>query len=98
MADAVGDPETLAAANMVVGSAMLVTDDQGGRVYLDHSIALAEKHGFDGIVALAYLNIGSSYGEQYRSRKPSSSCDEDSSTRASAILITLGTTSQPGSR
>jgi DNA-binding CsgD family transcriptional regulator len=66
MAEAVDDPETVAAANMVVGSAMLVTDDQGGRVYLDRCIALAEEHGFDGMVALAYLNIGSSYGEQYR--------------------------------
>ncbi|HEV2559403.1 MAG TPA: AAA family ATPase [Microvirga sp.] len=65
MAAAVGDPETVASANMVVGSAMLVADDQGGRVYLDRSIALAEEHGFDGIVALALLNIGSSYGEQY---------------------------------
>jgi DNA-binding CsgD family transcriptional regulator len=66
MAEAVGDPETLAAANMVVGSAMLVADDHGGRVYLDRCIAQAEDHGLDGIVALAYLNIGSSYGEQYR--------------------------------
>jgi DNA-binding CsgD family transcriptional regulator len=66
MAEAVDDPETMAAANMVVGSAMLVTDDQGGRAYLDRCIALAEEHGFDGMVALAYLNIGSSYGEQYR--------------------------------
>jgi DNA-binding CsgD family transcriptional regulator len=66
MAEVVGDPETLAAANMVVGSAMLVTDDQGGRVYLDRSMVVAEEHGFDGLVALAYLNIGSSYGEQYR--------------------------------
>lgn len=66
MAEAVGDPETLASANMVVGSAMLVADDERGRAYLDRSIALAEEHGFDGLVALAYLNIGSSYGEQYR--------------------------------
>ena len=66
MAEAVGDPETLASANMVVGSAMLVMDDEGGRTYLDRSIALAEEHGFDGLVALSLLNIGSSYGEQYR--------------------------------
>jgi hypothetical protein len=45
---------------------MLVADDHGGRVYLDRCIAQAEDHGLDGIVALAYLNIGSSYGEQYR--------------------------------
>jgi DNA-binding CsgD family transcriptional regulator len=66
MAEQLGDAETLASANMVVGSAMLVTDDQGGRLYLDRCIATAEKHGFDGLVALAHLNIGSSYGEQYR--------------------------------
>jgi DNA-binding CsgD family transcriptional regulator/tetratricopeptide (TPR) repeat protein len=66
MAEAVGDLETLASAYMVVGSAMLVTDDQRGRRYLDRSIALAQEHGFDGLVALAYLNIGTSYGEQYR--------------------------------
>lgn len=66
MAEAIGDLETLASAHMVVGSAMLVTDDQRGRLHLDRCIALAQEHGFDGLVALAYLNIGSSYGEQYR--------------------------------
>jgi DNA-binding CsgD family transcriptional regulator len=43
-----------------------VADDARGRLYLDRSIDLAREHGLDGIVALAYVNIGSSYGEQYR--------------------------------
>jgi DNA-binding CsgD family transcriptional regulator/tetratricopeptide (TPR) repeat protein len=66
MAEALGDQETLASAHLAVGAAMLVTDDLRGRTYLDRSIALAREHNFDGLVALAYLNIGSSYGEQYR--------------------------------
>jgi DNA-binding CsgD family transcriptional regulator len=65
MAKATEDPETLAAANMVVGASMLVADDPAGRVYLDRSIQLGRLHGFDSLVALSYLNIGSSYGEQY---------------------------------
>ena len=37
-----------------------------GALYLDRGVDLAREHGLDGIVALAYVNIGSSYGEQYR--------------------------------
>ena len=66
MAQAVGDMETLASANLVVGASMLVADDARGRAFLDRSIALAREQGLDGIVALALVNIGSSYGEQYR--------------------------------
>ena len=51
---------------MVVGSAILVTGDDRGRPHLDRCLALAREKGLSALVALAYLNIGSSYGEQYR--------------------------------
>lgn len=60
------DPETAAAAQMVVGAAMLVTGDDAGRAILDDCIAAADKAGRHDIIALARLNIGSSYGELYR--------------------------------
>jgi DNA-binding CsgD family transcriptional regulator/tetratricopeptide (TPR) repeat protein len=65
MAKALGDRAILAAAEMTVGSALLVTDDPEGRAHLDSAIALAREDGCDELVAHAYLNIGSSYGEQY---------------------------------
>ena len=60
------DHAVVAGAEMVVGSAMLVTGDDRGRPHLDRCLALARENGLDSLVALAYLNIGSSYGEQYR--------------------------------
>jgi DNA-binding CsgD family transcriptional regulator len=51
---------------MVVGSAILVTGDDRGRPHLDRCLAVARENGLDSLVGLAYLNIGSSYGEQYR--------------------------------
>jgi hypothetical protein len=51
---------------MVVGSALLVTGDDRGRPHLDRCIGLAREHGLDAMIGLAYVNIGSSYGEQYR--------------------------------
>lgn len=65
LASARGNVAIEAAANMVVGTAMLVTDDPGGRPYLDRCLAQARAAGLDDIVALAHLNIGTSYGEQY---------------------------------
>lgn len=60
------DHATVAAAEMVVGSAILVTGDDRGRPHLDRCLALAHEKGLSALVALARLNIGSSYGEQYR--------------------------------
>ncbi len=60
------DDATIAAAEMVVGSAMLVAGDERGRPHLDRSLALARQAGLDDLVGLVYLNLGSSYGEQYQ--------------------------------
>jgi predicted ATPase len=65
IAKALGDRAILAAAQMTVGSALLVADDAKGRSHLDSAIALAREDGCDELVAHAYLNIGTSYGEQY---------------------------------
>jgi len=61
-----GDDATITAAENVVGSAMLVSGDKRGRVHLERSLDLARAAGLDDLVALAYTNLGSSYGEQYR--------------------------------
>lgn len=60
------DVATIAGAELVVGSAMLVDGDEKGRLHLDRSLALAREAGLDSLVGLAHLNTGSSYGEQYR--------------------------------
>lgn len=60
------DRETVAAAQLVVGAAMLVSGDDAGRAVLDDCLAAAGETGRDDLVALARLNIGSSYGELYR--------------------------------
>ena len=65
MADQVGDTHSSAASNLVVGTALLVSDDQRGRAYIDHCIELARRENYHELVALAYLNSGSAYGEQY---------------------------------
>jgi DNA-binding CsgD family transcriptional regulator/tetratricopeptide (TPR) repeat protein len=66
LAAALDDTATLAGAEMVVGAAKLVTDDMGGRVHLDRCIETAGAGGLHEVVALARMNIGTSYGEQYR--------------------------------
>lgn len=60
------DDATIAAAEMVVGSALLVAGDDAGRSYLDRSAARARQARQEPLVGLAYLNLGSSYAEQYR--------------------------------
>lgn len=60
------DRETVAAAQLVVGAAMLVSGDDAGRTILDDCLAAAGETGRDDLIALARLNIGSSYGELYR--------------------------------
>ncbi len=63
------DDATIAAAEMVVGSAMLVAGDERGLPHLNRSLALARHAGLDDLVGLVYLNLGSSYGEQYQFSK-----------------------------
>ncbi len=60
------DRETVAAAQLVVGAAMLVSGDDAGRAILDDCLATAGEIGRNDLIALARLNIGSSYGELYR--------------------------------
>lgn len=60
------DDTTIAAAEMVVGSAMLVAGDERGLPHLDRSLLLARQAGLDDLVGLIYVNRGSSYGEQYQ--------------------------------
>jgi DNA-binding CsgD family transcriptional regulator/tetratricopeptide (TPR) repeat protein len=66
LATRVQDDATIAAAEMVVGSAMLVSGDDRGCPHLDRSLSLARAKGLDALVGLIHVNIGSSYGEQYR--------------------------------
>lgn len=65
----VGDKRTLAAAEMVIGAALLVDGDESGKSNLDRCQALAQAHLFDDLVALAYLNAGTAYGETYQFAK-----------------------------
>jgi predicted ATPase/DNA-binding CsgD family transcriptional regulator len=65
MAEQVGEARTLAGSNLIVGAALLVSDDQQGRSYIERSIEIARRESCHELVALAYLNSGSSYGEQY---------------------------------
>jgi DNA-binding CsgD family transcriptional regulator len=59
------DAHTLTAAELVVGTAILVSGDLTGRALSDRAVERAEKHGFHDLKALALLNTGSSYGELY---------------------------------
>ncbi len=63
------DQATIAAAEMVVGAAMLVTGDDNGLLHFNRCLALARAGSMDDLVGLAYLNMGSSYGEQYQFSK-----------------------------
>lgn len=60
------DNVTIAAAENVIGSAMLVTGDDKGLPHLQRSIALAQEAGMDALVGIGHVNIGTSYAEQYR--------------------------------
>lgn len=60
------DTATIAAAEMVVGAAMLVSGDDSGLSHFNRCLALARAGGMDDLVGLAYLNLGSAYGEQYQ--------------------------------
>lgn len=66
MAREVSDASTLAEAEMTVGAAMLVADNAKGKEHLDQCIKIARDNRLDEVVALARMNLGSAYGEQYR--------------------------------
>jgi len=66
LATTLGDIETIAGAELVVGAAMLVSGDDKGRAPLMRCLMLARKKSFDDLAALVYVNSGSSYGELYR--------------------------------
>lgn len=76
LASSLGDSATCAAAQMVVGSAILVAGYDDGRPYLDRALAFARKEGLDSLAGTVYLNIGSSYGEQYRFAEASAVLEE----------------------
>ncbi|WP_342363602.1 helix-turn-helix transcriptional regulator [Terrarubrum flagellatum] len=60
------DSRTVSAAELVVGSALLVGGDARGRAHLDSSMRLAKSEGLDALVGIIYSNLGASYGEQYQ--------------------------------
>jgi len=66
LATDLGDDAIVAAAEMVVGAAMLVSGDDNGLAHFDRCLALARTGGMHELVGLAYLNLGSSYGERYQ--------------------------------
>lgn len=66
LAKQLGDVEGEINASNSIGSAMLVGDDEGGIVHLEHSLELARAHGFDYHVANATGNLGSACGEVHR--------------------------------
>ena len=61
-----GDDTIVAAAELVVGAAMLVSGDDNGLAHFDRCLALARAQGMDDLIGLTYLNLGSSYGERYQ--------------------------------
>lgn len=69
LATRLDDKATIASAEMVVGAAMLVSGDEEGLAHFNRCLELARAHGMDDLVGLAYLNLGSSYGEQYQFAK-----------------------------
>jgi DNA-binding CsgD family transcriptional regulator/tetratricopeptide (TPR) repeat protein len=70
------DKATIAAAEMVVGAAMLVSGDDSGVAHFNRCLALARAGGMDDLVGLAYLNLGSAYGEQYQFSKAEAALTE----------------------
>jgi DNA-binding CsgD family transcriptional regulator len=60
------DQATIAAAENVIGSALMVSGDDEGLGHLERSIALARDAGLDGLVGIGMVNIGASFGELHR--------------------------------
>ena len=69
LATDLGDDAIVAAAEMVVGAALLVSGDDDGLAHFDRCLALARAGGMHELVGLAYLNLGSSHGERYQLAK-----------------------------
>jgi DNA-binding CsgD family transcriptional regulator len=57
LAEAVGDDETLVHALNNVGSALLIAQDEQGRVHLERSLQIALQRGWEEHVARAYTNL-----------------------------------------
>ncbi|MGK9170041.1 AAA family ATPase [Inquilinus limosus] len=66
LATRLGDDAIVAAAENVVGAAMLVFGNERGRLHLERGLALGRKAGLDALAGLSYSDLGSCYGEQYR--------------------------------
>lgn len=66
MAQAIGAAETLAAAHMTVGTALLVADDLQGRHHIAHAAQSALALGRHELLSNTLLNAGSASGEQFR--------------------------------
>ncbi len=67
LAERFDDRVTIAAAENVIGSALLVSgEEEEGLAHLQRSIALGREAGLDTVVGNGHMNIGASWGEQYR--------------------------------
>ena len=66
LAEQFDDTVTIAAAENVIGSALLVSGEEDGLAHLKRSIALGHAAGLDSVVGNGHMNIGASWGEQYR--------------------------------
>jgi DNA-binding CsgD family transcriptional regulator len=66
LAERFDDKLTIAAAENVIGSALLVSGHDMGLAHLERSIALGEAMGLDSVVGNGHMNAGASFGEQYR--------------------------------
>jgi DNA-binding CsgD family transcriptional regulator/tetratricopeptide (TPR) repeat protein len=66
LAERFGEREIVVAARNAIGAAMLVCDDDRGRVELERSLALAREASLPEWIAGAFVNLGSGCGEVYR--------------------------------
>jgi DNA-binding CsgD family transcriptional regulator len=66
LAEQFGDNVTVAAAENVIGTALLVSGDETGLGHLQRSVALAGAAGLDALVGIGHTNTSVSYGEIYQ--------------------------------
>ncbi len=66
LAERFDDDATVAAAENVIGAALLVSGDESGLDHFQRSMALAATAGMDALVGIGHTNIGASYGEIHR--------------------------------
>ncbi len=76
LAERFDDKLTVAAAENVIGAALLVNGVEGGLAHLQRSIALGHEIGLDTVVGNGHMNIGASWGEQYRLAEAERHLDE----------------------